>query len=246
MTISPPVDPLEAAANVLGIVAPDVGTGTGKAYEAWFMLALAVRLRQAGIGVFPHDHNDDYEPWFRIAGGPSNMPAAGSASANAPCHFLLWPEGQAFELHLGLQHRCATCATHDIHLSDIRAHYGRAVRASGGGPFPGAGEVGVELKAYDAKHKLPQHFPRALIGIAVDLDPSRTFEALAIHTAGGEEIVYHRRHRTHYAIVSTTSLYDNSRRLIEHHGGSVHSFVEPGNDAGTLDYLRDIILAALA
>ncbi|WP_447753328.1 hypothetical protein [Sphingopyxis fribergensis] len=244
MTRAASLTKLGDAANALGILAPDVGTGAGKAYEAWIMLELALRLKHQGIAVLPLDHNNLWEWHFRIAGGPANMPGAGTTKGNEPCHFLISNGRKHVELHLGLQHRGSSGATHEIDISVVDAKRARALRIAGGGPYRGSGKVGLELKAFDAKHKLPQHFPRALIGIAVDLDPL-WLAGRALPSGRQKKSSVRRIQRTRYAVVTTTQLYENSRLLVEHHGGSVHDLVEPGPNDAEIDRLRDIILRVL-
>lgn len=245
MTIGALLASLGEAADALGIVAPDVGTKKGKAYEAWMMLELAVRLQQDGVWVTPLDHLGNPAVRFRIADGPSLMPSAMSSTGKEPCHFLLRSYGADLELHLGLRHQGVSSATHEIDISIVRSDQARSLRAAGGGPFEGSGEIGLELKAFDERHKLPLHVARTLVGIAVDLDPSWVMTAFTIGTAGGSQRSFSRIDRSYFALVTTTGLYDNSRRLLEHHGAGAHERTQPGN-AQALDALCDIIRRALS
>lgn len=234
MKIDDVLDELVDAADALGIVAPNFGTSKGKAYEVWIMLEIVVRLNARGVWASPRDRDGAFEPNFRVSGSPTNMPSSGG-SGDGPCHFLLWKNSRYLELHLGLKHAGSSAATHELDLSVVWAHQGKALRDSGGGPFAEQPPVGLELKAYSDEHKLDHGIPRALIGVAVDLDPWWPMQSLTLKTPGGGDHTVTRTNRMHLAVLTTTELYDSSASYLMHFGAGAHSFVTPLNNVAAID-----------
>jgi hypothetical protein len=70
--------------------------------------------------------------------------------------------------------------------------------------------------------------------------------SIAIATGSGRPIGPGRVRRTYYAMLTSTELYDNSRKLLIEHGVGAHDRLEPGmNDYDALDEIRDIVIRAL-
>jgi hypothetical protein len=228
------LDELVDAADALGIVAPNFGTSKGKAYEVWVMLEIVVRLISRGVEIFPLDRDGALEPNFRVSGSPADMPPSGGGGGG-PCHFLLRKHGRYLELHLGLNHAGGSAATHEIDLSVLWAVQGKALRDNGGGPFAEQPLVGLELKAYSEKHKLDHAIARALIGVAVDLDPWWPMHSLTLKTPGSSEHTVTRAHRMHLAVLTTTELYGSSADYLAHYGAGAHSFVTPTINVAAID-----------
>lgn len=244
MDIEDILDELEEAADELGLVAPDFGTSKGKAYEVWVMLEIVVRLMRKGVDVFPHDCDDAFEPYFRVSGSPANMPAKDS-DGHDPCHFKLHKNDNWLELHLGLNNEGLSTATHEIDLTIIPWPHGYLLRQSGGGPFKGPLYVGLELKAYSSEHKLPHDIPRALLGVALDLDPAWAIDRWTMHTVGGGTRTMQRKSRSHLAILTATELHTSSDVLLTHHGAGSHGRVMPGYNEAALDDVVDRIESLL-
>lgn len=233
MEIDDVFDELHDAAAQLGVVAPDFGTSKGKAYEVWIMLELVVGLMSRGFDVHPHDCDDDLEPYFRVSGSPAGMP--GKGSKDAPCHFTFERHGRAIELHLGLNHRGISGSTHELDLTFVHAGGAYAIRQSGGGPWDGAPVVGLELKAYADTHKLPHDIPRALLGVALDLDPTWPVTAWTFHTFGGGVRRLSPTFRAGYALLTATELHAASDQYLTHHGVIARGQVIPGGDVAAID-----------
>lgn len=239
MEIDDVFDELHDAAAQLGIVAPGFGTSKGKAYEVWIMLELVVGLMARGFDVHPLDCDDELEPYFRVSGSPADMPGAGSK--NAPCHFMFVRNGRGIELHLGLNHRGISGSTHELDLTFVPAPGGYAIRQSGGGPWDGAPVVGLELKAYTDTHKLPHDIPRALLGVAVDLDPTWPVTAWTFHTFGGGERRLSPSFRASYSLLTATELHASSEQYLTYHGVLARGRVVPAGNVAAIDEVVDII-----
>jgi len=174
------LDDLLDAADDLELVAPDFGTSKGKAYEVWVMLDIIAHLLWKGVEVHPHDCDDEVEPFFRVAGSPAGMPSQNSNGA--PCHFKLERASTCLELHLGLDHEGVSTSTHEIDLCVLPMPLAYFLRYSGGGPYRGPVRLGLELKAHGGRYKLPHDVPRALLGVAMDLDPCWRVDRWTLHT----------------------------------------------------------------
>lgn len=236
---------LSGAAKNLGIHAPDIGTSKGKAYEAWVMLEIVVRLSKHGVHCVPEDHKDEWEPVFRVSGAPANMPSAQSADPNEPCHFTLWKDGAWLELHLGLKMLGFSETTHEIDISVIDGPAARRLRQLSGGPYANLIVAGAELKAYDRKHKLSHVVPRALLGIAIDINPTWIMGSFAVKTAAGKERPLVPVHRTFYSVMTSTQLHDTSVKYLEHHGAGGFSNVDPSNCNEAMDAFVSVVLDAM-
>jgi hypothetical protein len=163
------------AASALGGVAPSYSEAAGKTYEAWVLFELAARLQAEGISVTACDHAGAPTKGFRVRGGPGLLPNVAEVGA-LPCHFLLEGPFLRAELHSSLRHSGFSDDTHELDVSVIDADYANVVREQGGGPIDvDAGShhfptilLGVELKEYESA-VLPKVYPRALLGVAIDL-----------------------------------------------------------------------------
>lgn len=237
---------LQAAATALGIAAPSIGASKGKAYEVWIMLEIAARLKRRGVKVYPLNQNNQMETNLRVNGAPANMPGV-DPSGSAACHFLFVRDANIVELHLGLNHLGLSGATHEIDLSVLPAAQGWELRQKGGGPFDGHVHVGLELKAHSDQYKLDHSIPRALLGVAIDLDPSWPIQGWTFHTAGGGSgCRMDRTSKTRLAVMTTTQLFDSSRQYLEHHGAGAHADVTPGGNTAAIDAVVDWIDELLA
>lgn len=232
------------AADDLAMVAPSVG-GKGKAYEVWILFELAVRLMKANYAVTALDPADIAVGLFRVRGSPGGMPSADAQGDDNPSHLLVEGEGVDLEIHVGLQVVGVSDSTHEIDITILPSVVGRWVRYEGGGPYRGPLAVGLELKAYDGKHKLNQGFPRALLGVAVDVDPSWLFPERVLVTAGGAEQRSRTVRRTLFGLATSTTLYDNSRRLLDHHGMLAADGATPTQTGELFDQIIEGMVAFL-
>lgn len=173
------------------------------------------------------------------------MPDADSPSDDEPSHFRVEGSSAALELHIGLQSRGVSDSPHELDVSVLPAIFGQARRQDGGGVYEGPLTHGLELKAYDAKHKLDQSIPRALLGVAIDLELMWVLPRIAFRSHGGHEKEARLTGRCRYAVISSTALYANSVRLLEHHGAVAAGEVLPGSNEGQIDMLVDEISGLL-
>jgi hypothetical protein len=240
MEISDVQDEIEAAANALGVVAPNLGTSKGKAYEVWVLFEIAVRLLRRGYWAMPSSPADRSVMVFRVRGSPSGMPDGASTATDEPSHFILAGSQRALEMHIGLQARGVSLASHEIDVSVLPHELGSTCRTQGGGIYAGPLTHGLELKAYDKKHKFDQAIPRAVLGVAVDLNPSWVFATIVLRTSGGAETVSTPVNRTRFALMTSTGIYDNSRRLLDQFGVMGAEELLP-KSAGAIDALVDEI-----
>lgn len=234
------------AADALGLIAPDLGSGKGKAYEAWVLFEIAVKLMERGYGVLPCGPSETVVNAFRLRGSPGGMPdAATPASADPPSHFVLEGNLQSLEMHIGVQVRGISGASHEVDVSVLPRELGRTCRRNGGGIFQGPLSHGLELQAYDAQFKLSQVMPRALLGVALDLDPTWALVQVVYRTQGGGERSFSPIWRTSYGLLTTTLLYENSRSLLQHHGVIIGEQVLPGQNEQAVERVVDEIAQLL-
>ena len=229
------------AAAALGLAAPTLAA-KGKSYEIWVMLELATRLDAVGVVATPVGPNDALVEDFVFRGAPGHMPGA-DAGDDAPSHIRLERNDQAFEMHIGLQHVGVSEATHELDICVIPSWFAHQLRQDGGGPYRGPLCVALELKALSDKYKLDQGIPRALVGVAVDLDPTWPIVEWTFKTSGGHARSFTRsRHRERFSLVTATQLYNNSILYLEHHGARPAEKVLPGNNEHFLDDIVSEIL----
>lgn len=229
MEIEDVLEEIEVAGDELWLSDPNIGTNKGKAYEFWVMLEIAVRLQRRSIPVLAIEPNGDPAIDFRLRGAPGPMPSDHESGPDAPSHFVLG-NPPSLELHVSLQSAGASGAPHELDISVLPFGEGRDLREAGGGYYRGVLQLGLELKAYSAKHKLSHQIPRALIGVAVDLDPAWVFRHFGFTTAGGATKAFTPVHRTVHGLLTTTELFEHSKMLLGHHGVIHRGSVLPGTD----------------
>lgn len=240
MDLSDLQDAIVEAADGLAQVAPSVGT-KGKAYEVWIAFEIAVRLLQRGYPVEAHDPSGIEVGVFRVRGSPGGMPSLDAEGDDNPSHFHVDGRRGALEVHVGLQSLGVSGSRHEIDITVLPADAGEDCRDSGGGAYAGPRMVGLELKAYADKSKLDQLFARALVGVAVDVDPGWLFPGHVLVTFGGGLAHRHLGTRALIGLLTSTELYDNSRSLLEHHGMLAGAHVRPGSAEAALDLVVEAI-----
>lgn len=233
------------AAAALSIVAPDVTSGKGKAFETWAMLVIARQLGDLGAVVTAVGCDDRPVTTFIVRGGPGHMPAASHDPGKKPSHLVVHdvmegPNGEKVdivkEIHLGLKHRSRGGVSHELDLSVLPSRDAIACRQRGGGVFRGGVLVAVELKAYDEEEKLNQSFARALLGTMIDLQPWRVIHDVQFHLSGHcQPMRTMPLRRASMYLVTTTSLFVNSRKLLDLHDGVGIDGIAPKTDADRLE-----------
>jgi hypothetical protein len=231
------------AANALGSGAPNFSEGGGKTYEAWVLLEIANRLRTDVI-VSARDHTDAITNDFRVRGAPGFIPSA-TSPYGAPCHFHLQGENANAELHSSLRHRGVSGDTHELDISAVDFSRATHIRNNGGGPFDAgplnqATLMGVELKEYDDANSLPKVYARALVGVALDLEP---FAHVLLAGRSGAYVIDHGG--TDFWLVTTTTI-GTSRQLLDHHRIAWREEVAPGQGDSSLQDLADHLRARLS
>ncbi|WP_041373530.1 hypothetical protein [Phenylobacterium zucineum] len=237
---------IEDAADALGVVAPGLGSGKGKAYEAWVLFEIAARLLGLGYPVEAHAPDGQPVSTFRLRGSPSGMSAASfGPTSDKPSHFRVEGQRTVLEIHAGVQMLGVSGTPHEVDVSVLPATAGEQLRAAGGGAYLGRLHHCLELKAYDAEYKLSQGMPRALLGVALDLDPAWAIPQVGYITHGGAVRVHTRAQRIRYALLTSTDLYDHSRTLLEHHGVLAGEQVLPRLDEGPIDLIVQELIEIL-
>ena len=238
------LEEIQEAGDELGTLAPSLSEDAkGKAYEVWIAFEIATRLLRHGYDVRAVNPFGAPEPSFKVRGSPGGMTNTATRPTSPPTHFEVRGGDRELELHIGLQLRGLSGATHEVDVTVLPAEIGRFVRSHGGGPYNGPLDHGYELKAYDEKHKLGQGFPRALLGIAADINPSWFVPELDLRIANGQGSSVQLMQRTRFALLTTTTFYENSRSLMAGHDILGGAETLPGHNEAILDHLiGDLVL----
>jgi hypothetical protein len=170
-------DVIDSARNLASLVRipPSLGTGksaSGKLYEAWMMIELAVTVS----ALDPHwrvEWRDGATAFSRVTpslavfrGAPGSI---GNNTRGQPGFvYLQRKDGRSFELHNSLQFRGASHCLHEMDISVIQASYGRYLRAHSLGVPDGLPEMALELKHY-VKSSFSIGLARAMILGVMDL-----------------------------------------------------------------------------
>lgn len=228
---------LATTAVVLNVTAPSVADNKGHAYEAWLYFELAASL--AAYTPQGYDHAGDKlanGANFYVRGGPGYIRPKTSKARAEPCHFTFVFKARRFEIHVGVKQVGASglCKiaderrmTHEADISILPAPYVEAVRQQDqGGPYPGPRIAMLELKAFDAESELSHGIPRALIGVAVDLDTGFPTRNLIIDGRGSRQWLELGSSMV-LGLVTTASIPANAKRYLEHYEAIVADGVEP-------------------
>lgn len=228
---------IKDAASKLSLVAKGLGKQDGKAYEAWVLLELAARLHAMKYDVRGCNPTGATVTDFRLRGGPGHMPGVhDKLTTDTPSHLALSGSYADLELHISIEVVGMSEATHELDVSVLPAREGYSCRLNGGGPYRGHVLLGVELKAYDEEKTLPMGLPRALLGTAVDLDPTWAITGFAYSISSGEVKTFSRK-RTRYALLTTTTLSESGQSLLANHGIMAGEELEPGKNEDVIDKL---------
>lgn len=226
-----------AAATKLTIAAPDLAKGLGKSYEAWLYLRIA-----AGIdgSVTACDHQGNPTSILILRGGPGYMAASRSPKADAAGFFSVANFADSLELHSSLRHRGTSEASHEIDISLNRADECWMVRLGVGGPYPGPPVLGLELKHYGSDSKLDKNFARALLGVAMDLDPWFAIRTISARGPGKPLAARTLSVRGRYGLVTTAGLSTETARFLKTYALSAHSDFSPQNRRRVAGLIRRI------
>jgi len=237
MIVANILDEIKSAADALGVVTEGHGIGDGKSYEAWVLLRMVLELKHHGYDIEVRDAADDVVTELRLRGAPGHMkPSVLNPPANWPTHVFIGSIPYNFEIHLGLEVSGASGASHELDISVLPHELAVQCRDAGGGVYSGHVTHAVELKAYDSDKSLPMGFPRALLGTAMDLDPTWGISRIIFETHGGHSQRFSRRGTT-YALLTTAKLTDNAKGLLAHHGMIAGEQVEPAGSQNEIGYV---------
>lgn len=223
---------LELAAEALNLsIESDQLNGQGKTFEAWALIEIALRLQsQPGIHIEPVGHDSNPIAIFNFRGAPGHIPPK-IASGEQPSHFRLRRNGgEWFELHLALEHWGDSGTTHELDISLVLAEHVETIRGGSGGAYIGFRSVALELKAYDAKRKLPKAIPRALIGAALDLDIGMVIDHFAIQTRSHTYRSLPLRAPQHW-LLTTTAIADPSKKYLDAFRVRSEGGISPDSDS---------------
>ncbi|MFA4892700.1 hypothetical protein [Brevundimonas sp.] len=226
-----------AAATKLAIATPDLAKGLGKSYEAWLYLRIA-----AGIdgSVTACDHQGNPTSILILRGGPGYMATAQSTKANAAGFFSVANYSGSLELHSSLRHRGTSEASHEIDISLNRAEECWTVRLGGGGPYPGPPVIGLELKHYGSHTKLDKNFARALLGVAMDLNPWFGIRTISARGPGKALAARTLPVRGRYGLVTTASLSPETARFLKTYAISAYPDFSPQSRRRVAGLIRRI------
>lgn len=209
-------DAIQQAAVQVSIHAPSFSSGNGKAFETWILLEAAAVL-QKNIAVLARDSHGNATSEFRVCGAPSNLPTTSTPPTSEPCHFLV---GGHRELHAGLLHRGTSGDSHELDVSIVSTHDAAILRhGRNREPYQGTRYAGIELKEYDAAGSLPKTYARALLGVALDLDPLRFIYPFELRLGGQAVFHWHGgfHHSTNHMLLTTAALTGPTRSLLDHY-----------------------------
>lgn len=235
-------DAITHAATALAISAPDIASGLGKSYEAWLMLEIATGLA-APFTAVPIDFKGDPTTVLVVRGGPGYIASATKASANrAGAIRIDWYKDPTVELHASLRHRGVSNTSHEIDISLNLASVCQTVRSAGPGPYPGPPVLGLELKQYGADQNLAKNFGRALLAVAVDLQPQWLFDQIMLAGRGRVFGAWHSRDaRARYRMVTTVGLTNETSKLLDAYGIAETPHFEPGKAAALAEIVSEAV-----
>lgn len=228
---------LTPAGKALRVKAPSVADNKGHAYEAWLYFAITVSLKEYEPQGYKHSGEALAKGAnFYVRGGPGHIRPKASKAADEPCHFTFVFMARLFEIHVGVKQVGASGTytidderrmTHEADISVLPAPYVEAVRLDDrGGPYEGPRIAILELKAYDAESELPHGIPRALVGVAVDLDQGFPDRSLIVDGRGAPRWL-HLGSDMVVGLVTTASIPPHAKRYLEYYEAIAADGVEP-------------------
>jgi len=210
---------IEDAANALALAAPSIGSGQGKAYEAWVTLELAQALRTVGVRVQARNAQDMPTHEFFFRRNPGKIKSDSANPYNQPCHFRIGDPFPLLEIHAGVQHRGVSEDLHEIDIS-IVPHEEAAMTRSlpKGGAYVGTRCLALELKEYGDETFIDKNIPRALLGVMADLDPTLIAARAAQRPGTRISMLSHYGPTPHYALLTTAKIRPPSKTFLTAHG----------------------------
>lgn len=227
------------ASTDLAIAQPDLGLGLGKRFEAWLYLKIAADL---GPLAKARDSAGTSTADLIIRGGPGYMaPKTGDPLVEAGYFRIEGDEGPHLELHAGLRHKGLSGASHEIDISlnsRLTCHLTRS--GTKAAPYPGAPVLGLELKQYDAAKALDKNFARALLGVAVDLDPCWLIGEIELVGRRRSLGAWHAPDRAAYRLVTTATLTPETVSFLDAYDIGMSVSVAPQTAGTTADLMEAV------
>jgi hypothetical protein len=236
---------IATAAKALSIAAPSISTGQGKTYEAWVMLEIAAGLKTLGVDIEARNHKNQPTKAFKVRGGPGYIRPASSNKADEPCHFVVQTDWRReWEIHASVKHRGVSGDEHELDVSIIGSRGANISRAlPNGAAFKGLRLMALELKEFDAESYLDKGIPRALLGVAVDLDPGVVITGLSVQTAVGAEAWFvGSPSRADYRLLTTAQIRPASIAYLQSYGMTSAAGVTPGNENAIKSIIHDVAM----
>ena len=210
---------IEDAANALALAAPSIGSGQGKAYEAWVTLELAKALQSAGVRVHARNSQDLPTREFFFRRNPGKIKSASANPHNQPCHFRVGDTFPILEIHAGVQHRGVSEDLHEIDICIVPQEEVAPTRSlPKGGAYVGARCLALELKEYGDDTFIEKNIPRALLGVMADLDPALVAARAAQRPTARFSMLSHFGPAPHYALLTTAKIRPPSKTFLTAHG----------------------------
>jgi hypothetical protein len=217
-------------AKSVSLAAPHYGKGIGNSYTAWTLFELAGVLKTTGQNVLPKDLAGGTPKTFVVRGAPGYILPSSPAQLNRPCHFEIGnATKRKVELHASIRHLGMSEDDHELDLSVMPKVEVDEIRMKGGGVYVGSRLVGVELKAYDAAAQLNKNIPRAFCALAVDLDRHLLLPHFSV--VAGRAYAFPAPTSLRYALLTTASVAEASKRYLDHYGIAFGENVCPSHAA---------------
>lgn len=118
-------------------------------------------------------------------------------------------------------------ASHEIDISLNRKYECMTVRSTVGGPYPGPPVLGLELKHYGSESTLNKNFARALLGVAIDLDPLFVTQSAWLKWQRYYRLKIRQPNWRQYGLVTTAGLSLETAAFLKTYAISDHSHFSP-------------------
>jgi len=222
-------DEIADAADLLAIAVPDLAGGLGKSFEAWLLLSIAVGLSET-FDVVPIDYMGEATDSLVIRGAPGYIAKAAGAPGDKAGAIRIDHQGwQTVELHSSLRHSGVSTASHELDISLNLAYLCDSIRKKATAPYPGPPLLGLELKQYGAHLTLNKNFGRALLAVAVDLQPQWLFDEILLRRRQTLMGTWTAQRGAEYRLVTTAGLTSETSKLLDAYGIGADAHFEPGS-----------------
>lgn len=209
------IDALTQAANDLGVTAPDLKAGSGKALEGAVLFHIALACQDGFNTVVARNHRGHrLRGSFILRGGPGHLADPRSASP-APSYFKIEIGRAEFELHNSLEFTGSSGEDHEVDVSAVWADDADDARLSSRRILNGPPVLGVELKELRVGTDLDKNVVRAFFGCIVDFIPTWTIRWMMLGGRGcfSREFAQTMRPSQQFWLLTTARLSEPSKRF---------------------------------